>query len=433
MDLRWNLRLPLLRGKFKKELENTQWLSPIELEKLQIRRMRRLIKHAYETVPYYHRLFDADRIRPEDVRSREDLIKLPVLKKEEVRTNRAEMVSSRYPLKELQERRTSGSTSIPLAVYWNVESKAFKDAANLRHRTWMSLSENDIATYLGPPGLNIYPSQAPEALTLYAWDVTQEKIARLVQNIRKLRPSFLWGSPAITSLLARFCEEKGISDITFKAILSGGDRLFDNEKKRLEEVFNSEVYQAYSASDTGVMAYDCAEHAGLHICSEYVFIEFLRDSEPAASGEIASVVVTPLLAYGMPLIRYDLEDAAFKIGDPCACGRGLPLMSYIDGRITDILVSADGRWLGNSDFHSRLFDRVDVQQYRLIQETVEKLVVELIPGKNYDAKAERFIVERIKKYMGQQVEVTVKTTDHIDPTPSGKRRIVTSHVPIKFH
>lgn len=143
--------------------------------------------------------------------------------------------------------------------------------------------------------------------------------------------------------------------------------------------------------------------------------------------------MTPLLAYGMPLIRYDLDDTAFKIEDRCPCGRGLPLMSYIDGRITDILVTGDGRWLGNSSFHSRVFDRVDVQQYRLIQETVEKLVVELIPGANYDARAERFIVDGIKKYVGQQVEVTVKTTDHIDPATSGKRRTVISHVPIRFH
>lgn len=281
-SVKWNLRLPILQSKFRKELEKTQWLSPSELEELQIRRMRRMIKHGYDTVPYYHKLFDANKIRPEDIKSREDIAKIPVLKKEEVRNHRAEMVSSKYPLKELQERRTSGSTSIPLSVYWNLESKAFKDAALLRHRTWMGLNESDIATFLGPPGLNLYPSEAPKALTLVAWEVTQEKLAALVQNIRRLKPSFLWGSPSITSLLARFCEEKGICDITFKAILSGGDKIFDYEKETLERVFNSKVYQAYSASDTGVMAYDCPEHNGLHICSEYVFIEFLRDGEPAA-------------------------------------------------------------------------------------------------------------------------------------------------------
>ena len=88
----------------------------------------------------------------------------------------------------------------------------------------------------------------------------------------------------------------------------------------------------------------------------------------------------------------------------------------------------DGRWLGYSNFYSRIFKHIDVKQYRIIQETITNLTVELIPGPKFDEKAEYFIEKSIKKYMGEQVEVTVKLTDEIETTTSGKRRIVISHI-----
>lgn len=107
-------------------------------------------------------------------------------------------------------------------------------------------------------------------------------------------------------------------------------------------------------------------------------------------------------------------------------------MSYVDGRITDILVAPDGRLLCNSNFHSRIFAEIDVQQYRIMQEKVTSIVIELVPGKNYTEKATEFIVKSIKRYMGQEVDVTVKLKDKIEPGSSGKRRIVVSHVPVKL-
>ena len=107
-------------------------------------------------------------------------------------------------------------------------------------------------------------------------------------------------------------------------------------------------------------------------------------------------------------------------------------MSYIEGRTLDILVATDGTWLVDSNFHSRIFEHIDVKQYRLIQEDLTHMTVELIPDENYNEKAESFIVKSIKKYMGEQVDVTIKRVDEIEPTSSGKRRVVVSHVPVIF-
>jgi phenylacetate-coenzyme A ligase PaaK-like adenylate-forming protein len=103
-------------------------------------------------------------------------------------------------------------------------------------------------------------------------------------------------------------------------------------------------------------------------------------------------------------------------------------MSYVEGRTADILVAPDGRWLGDSNFRSRIFDHIDVQQYKIIQEEIERIVVELIPGKKFDEKAENFIIKSMKKYLGEQVEITIKLKDEASYDESEKRRIVISRV-----
>jgi phenylacetate-CoA ligase len=420
-----------MRKRAVEELEKSQWFPRKRLESLRTRRLRALIKHSYETVPYYRKVFNERKLKPEDIRSPGDLTKLPVLTKQDVKTHVDEMISTKYGLENLEERRTSGSTSIPLRYYRNEEIEVYIHASRIRFLKWMKLREDDVSAYLGPPGMERRPPKVPEPLCLYTWEITPEKFENLIENIRTYKPKALWGFASGINLLTWYCEEQGIDDVSFKCIYTTGEKLFDKERKRMEKTFKTKVYQFYGTSETGTLGNDCPVHSGIHINGEYMLIEFLKNGKPAASGEMATVVATPLINFGMPLLRYDLQDAAYRIDEPCTCGRSLPLMSYIDGRMTDILVAPDGRWLGDSNFRSRIFEHVDVRQYRIIQETVTDITVELIPGKKFDEKAERFIVKTIKKHMGEQVEVTVKKTDEIESTPSGKRRVVISHVPKK--
>lgn len=408
------LRDVLLEKRARAELERSQWLPLEKLEALQMRRLKALLKHAYETVLYYHRRFNEVKVRPEDIRSFDDLSKLPVLEKEDVRNCAQEMVSSKYDVKELLEKKTSGSTSLPLTVYATKEQICYHHANKFRNLDWLGVMEKEFSVYVGAPGIDIYPRNIPDALRMDSFGIDSGKLERLVQNIRNMRPRHVWGFPSGLNLLTRFCEERGINDIAFETIQCTGESLFDREKERMKKTFGAGVYQMYAATDTRMIAGDCSEHTGLHICSETVLVEFLKDGEHAAEGEFASVVVTPLLSYGMPLIRYNLDDVASRIDDSCACGRKLPLMSYVDGRTVDILVTGDGRWLGYSNFHSRIFDHIDVQQYRITQESINSIMVELIPGKKYGDKAERFIVSSIKKHMGDNVDVVVQVVNDLE-------------------
>jgi len=432
IDLHEGVGEVLLRNRARAELERSQWLSLEDLELLQIRRMRALVKHAYETVPFYHRVFDESKVKPEDIHSRHDLLKIPILTKEVVRSHTYEMISSIYDIKNLEEKSTSGSTSIPLKVYRCREQNAYSAAVKLRNNSWVNMTDRDYAAVIAPGGEGWRSLKGVNDLRLDSYEISVQKLERLAVSVRRLRPKFLVGFPSGQILFSRFCEERGIDDISFEWIRCSGEKIFEEEKRRMERIFSSKVHEHYSATESSSIGSECAERSGLHISSENQFVEFIKDDELAAPGEMASVIVTPLFSYGMPLIRYELGDVAYHKDDVCPCSRGLPLMSYVDGRITDILVAPDGRLLCNSNFHSRIFAGIDIQQYRIIQEKVTSIVIELVPGKNYTEKATDFIVKSIKRYMGQEVDVTVKLKDKIEPGSSAKRRIVVSHVPVKL-
>jgi len=421
----------ILEARARAELEKSQWLPRKKLDALQIHRLRTLLKHAYETVPYYHRAFNEAKTKPEDIHSVQDLSKLPILKKREVRNNTQELTSSKYAMRELSQRRTSGSTSLPLTVYMNREQVSYHRACKIRNLKWLAIGEDELSIYIGSPGIETYPRNIPEALQMTSFEIGPAQLEKLIDGIRKMKPGHVWGFPSGLNLLTRFCEERNMDDIHFKTIQCTGESLFANEKEKMQKTFGSDIYQFYATTEARMIGGDCPEHSGLHICSETTVVEFLKDGEPAAEGELASIVVTPLFGYGMPLIRYDLDDAASRIDDPCPCGRNLPLMSYVDGRIMDILVTGDGRWLGYSNFRSRIFDHVDVLQYRIIQESLNNITVELIPGNKYGEKSESFIISSIKKYMGDDTKVLVRVVSEFEAQSSMKRRIVVSKVPLR--
>ena len=421
----------ILEARARAELEKSQWLPRKKLDALQVLRLRALLKHAYETVPYYHRMFNEAKTKPEDIHSIQDLSRLPVLRKKEVRNSTQELISSKYATRELSQRRTSGSTSLPLTVYMNKEQVCYHRACKFRNLKWLGIGEDELSIYIGSPGIETYPRNIPEALQMTSFEIGPTQLEKLVNGIRKLKPGHVWGFPSGLNLLTRFCEDRNMDDIRFKTIQCTGESLFANEKERMQKTFGSNIYQFYATTEARTIGADCPEHSGLHICSETTVVEFLKDGEPAAEGELASVVVTPLFGYGMPLIRYDLDDAASRIDDRCPCGRNLPLMSYVDGRVMDILVTGDGRWLGYSNFRSRIFDHIDVLQYRIIQESLNNITVELIPGSKYGEKSEDFIISSIKKYMGNGTKVYVRVVNEIEAQSSMKRRIVVSKVPLK--
>ena len=140
-------------------------------------------------------------------------------------------------------------------------------------------------------------------------------------------------------------------------------------------------------------------------------------------GEEGKVVITDLLNYGMPFLRYSIEDTARPVAKICPCGRGLPLIEEVTGRVTDFIMTPDGRLVSGVALVTYLITNIPgVAQVQLVQENRDSLLVKMVKNQNYDEKSQIVLEQRIKEFLGKEVRVEYQIVDHIPKEPSGKYR-----------
>jgi phenylacetate-CoA ligase len=173
-----------------------------------------------------------------------------------------------------------------------------------------------------------------------------------------------------------------------------------------------------------LIACECEEHNGMHLNAEHSIVEFLRDDgTPCAPGEDGRIVVTELINYGMPMIRYEVGDRGVPSDRICPCGRGLPLMEHVTGRVADFLVATDGHKVaGISIIENTLTRLPGIQQMQVVQEEARLLQVNLVPGPKYSAETERELIASLQEYLGREVKVQVTKVKRIPQEKSGKYR-----------
>ena len=178
------------------------------------------------------------------------------------------------------------------------------------------------------------------------------------------------------------------------------------------------------------MAAECPEQTGYHIMSPNVILEFIRDNQPVSLGEMGKIVVTDLHNYAMPFIRYENGDLGMPSDEKCPCGRGMPLMKGVVGRVTDILVIGD-KFISSPSL-TLLFKDLPIKQYQLVQETETEITIKIVKGDGYCDKHTEQIRSLIQNYLGSNINITIELVTAILSSESGKYRFIISRVPLKF-
>lgn len=416
--------------KYLKWLEKTQWWKPEELEELQNKRLRALIKHAYENVPYYHDLFKRLNLKPDDIKTKEDLQKLPFLTKDTIRRNLPYLLARNIPKSELMVRYSSGSTGEPLKYYMDKESYSHGWAQTFRCWGWAGYRIGDPYIKITHPR-NTYLKKMQDILMnctlIPAFDINDRTIGTIVEKIVRVRPKLIRGFASSVYILAKLIEKEGLN-VHVDAVMTTGDTLLPNYRRLIESQFNSEVFDAYGGEGTPV-AYECEQHDGYHIASEGVIVEIIKDYEVVHSDkEIGEVVLTNLTNYAMPLIRYRIKDLASISEDYCPCGRGLPMIKSIEGRSTDIIVTPDGRLLTAHFFSTYLKYIEGIEQYQIVQEGPNNILIKIVKNDKFTDRDLEYIETETNKRIGGEMDIEIKFVDSIPPTRSGKRRYVISKV-----
>jgi len=406
---------------------------------LQRQKLHALIEHVYENVPYYRKVFDDLRLKPEDICESDDLHKLPLLSKQDVRQNLDRLFARNIDRRKMNMMATSGTTGSPLTVYVTSHNAATERALNLRMRQWAGWQANEKrATFSGysvvpqgPQKLPLWRHDWPEhRLFLSPYHMTRENMGKYLEKLRDFHPKIIEGYPSYISFLALYLERIG-ETLPVQAVFTSSETLFPYQRQIIEERFESKIFDWYGLTERAASAAQCEYSDGYHVNAEKSLIEIVRpDGDPVAQGEHGEIVGTNLEEYGMPLIRYRSGDMSAFRAETCACGRGLPLIEQIQTRVDDIITTSDGRLINPAPL-AGLFRNYTIERGRIIQEDAGQYTVQIVPCNGFTASDADPIVLGVRNVVGPEAKISVQVVDEIPCLPNGKYPFVVSKVRVR--
>jgi len=424
-----------------RELEKSQWWPRDGILAFQDERLRSLIRHAYDNVPYYRRVFEKRELKPDDIQTSEDLVKLPILTKQLIRNNFTDLVARSFPKKEIVPGATGGSTGEPLRFYRTKDERDWGHAAALRAHGWTGYKIGDKRvwvrekeTYKSAVENFVRTSQLflRRIVVLNALEMSTERLPLYAKKLQDIQPEFIHGQPTAIQLLAKFLEKEAKPTIKPKAVVTGGEQLYDYQRNLFSRVFECEVYSYYGSMEMHGIASECPEHTGYHISAENIVVEIVNsEGKLTPVGEEGRILATNLRNYAMPFIRYDNGDVAAISDSICPCGRGLPLLATISGRTTDVIFTKDGKCIPGISLPFDVFASPGVEQFQIVQETRDSVVIRVVldrtcPRNQVDDTVEQ-ILYKYRSILGEDTYVSVESVEQILPTRSGKTRVVISN------
>jgi phenylacetate-CoA ligase len=410
-----------------------QWLTTSELEEIQRKMLRAIIKHAYENVPLYHQKFRSVGVMPDDIKTVDDLKKIPITTKQELRDNFPDgVIAKGVDINKCHTSTTSGSTGEPLLVVYGEKDDDYEKAIALRPNLSCGQKLRDKWAVITSPKhiksekwFQKFRVFAPEYISVY--DSAKEQITIL----EKFDPDVLDGYASSIYLLAKEIKETG-NDKIHPRIIYGTAELLDKEtRKYINSAFGVEMYDQFGCVELARTAWECPEHCGYHIDVDAVVMEFLSDGKAVASGERGEIVYTGLYNYSMPFVRYAVGDVGIPSDEKCPCGRGLPLMKVVEGRKDVFMKTPNGKIIPPIIWPVIMERITTINQYKIIQEKIDLIKVQIIKGKVFSEETSDRVKRDIKNALGEDMYIEVEIVDKI-PREAGKVRSVVSKIRIEW-
>ncbi len=414
------------------EYERSQFLPTKDIAALQLERLKRRLDYAYKNCPFYRTQWDEVGVTPGDVQQLKDLAAFPMLTKALIQQHRDEIVSSSWPANDMFVDQTGGSTGAPISYFQSYDAFYSRKAACKRHDNWSGYNVGDkVALVWGAPRDN--PGGTWKALLrnllldrrlwLDTANFTPEKMLVFDAKLKRFRPKVILAYARSLSFLAQFYKDKGITPYQPHSIITSAEVLDAESRRVIEEVFGCRIFNRYGCREVGVLASECEQHDGLHTMAEGLYIEVVVGDRLAEPGEVGKLLVTDLLNDAMPLIRYEIGDMAAIDPSPCPCGRGLPRLQELAGRVTDFVVGADGRLVSGVFLCTYIVaKRPSLGQVQILQESPGELKYRIAAGTDRVTSEDdlEFLRRATKEHVGETTDVVFEFVDKLPTEASGK-------------
>ena len=393
--------------KRKMDLNKSQWWPIDKLVDFQNRLLRNIVRYAYKNIPGYQLKFDKAKIKPDDIRTQDDLWKIPITTRKELQNNK-EFVNYKLISDTLY---TGGSTGTSLKYYESLESRKIRRDSHLRGWSWNGYTPGKrLAVISSSQGI----VEEQNTINLIG-DLTTINLEKNVNILLIFKPQHLRGYVGSLYILAKYCLDNNIKLDGIESINPISENLYNFQRKIIESAFNCELFEEYCCNDGGACAWECEAHKGLHYFMERAVIENV-------DGEM---VVTDLWNRAMPFIRYKNGDSVKFLNKKCSCGRELPLIE-VKGRTNDILISKEGpisptyimrSWYDGSQFESRGDFREGLREVQYVQKNNFFVVINIVKNRNCTYK----MIENFEKGLKDILHGMTYQLNFVENIPASKK------------
>jgi phenylacetate-CoA ligase len=314
-----------------------------------------------------------------------------------------------------------------------------KVAVQWRFNSWAGLRPGDKVFYLWgarfdfpqDPGWRwrLYDRHLMRRVWAPASDLSEGVLESYRQALNRFRPRIVYAYPRALAVFCEFLRDCGRPYVQPKAAICTAELLTPEQRQVIEAVLGCPVFDHYGTRDFGLPAADCERHQGLHVNPAAAFFEFLPIKDAAADG-LCELVVTDLLNYGMPMIRYRVNDCALLDSEGCSCGRGYSVIKRLVGRTADLFRLANGAVIMGGSLLSRAIGQAcpNLKKMQIIQETFSDFRFRYVPGEAFAGNDLNALQHKLDEYFGVQLQWKFEKVQDIERAPSGKTRLCVSHV-----
>lgn len=428
-------------------LHDSQYQSSEENTQKQHQQLNRLLSHAFTTVPFYQASYAGLAL------DAQHFTQLPILSREQVQLAGDNLISKALPAAHgaTYALETSGSTGQAVRVLGTDFTRLFYDALMLREHAWHARDfkktlmfirwlkrgiaeapEGHAQTNWGPP-VSKYHVTGPGVLINIASE-TKKQIEALIHY----QPYYLATYPSQLLALAEYCDEHQISSLSsLREFRTTGEMLTAKQITKIKQVWpNIKISDIYSCVEFGNLAQQCPEYHNYHVNSEHIKLEIINHQDELCEvGEVGRVLVTGLLNYATPLIRYELGDYA-SWGEPCACGRSLPVIKKIYGRERNRLMMPSGEscfpYLGEYDDVEGI-TMGSIRKFQFVQHTTHDIEIKVVAPDIFSEQEEAYFKQLYQKNLGFPFNISITYHDDIPVGPTGKFEEFVSYVNATGH
>ena len=417
------------------QFEISQWWEPERILSYQLAQLRNVIAHAARTTPFYKGRLDAVLEKLARGLSLSDFRQIPILTRKEFQDAGDSINSTLVPASHgaIHQLRTSGSTGQPLVLKGTEVTQMYNSAKNFRAHLWhrRDFSQKSLSIKTIKPGQTTIrlPAWGPVVNAGPSIIVNMAQPAsKLLESLKTEDPAYLLTHPSVLKELLYLSREQGYQPASLKEVCTLGEILYPELRERCQQQWNVKVSDSYSCHEFGTLALQCPEFPHYHVQSECALIEVLRpDNTPCKPGEVGKTVISSLNNFATPMLRYENGDMA-EVGEPCACGRGLPVLKRIIGRVRNTAILPNGDRLMPNLVTGPLLNDLPIKHFQLIQKTTELIEARLVVGRPLTTDEETALADYFNKGWRYEFKFKFVYVEEITRGSNGKYEVFVSEV-----